>query len=263
MSVSIHPTAIIHENAKIGIDVEIGAYSCIGADVIIHDHVKIHSHVVVDSHTEIGAGTEIFPFAVLGQAPQHLRFEGEASKLIIGERNIIREHVTMHRGTAIGAMETIVGNDGFFMVGTHIAHDCIVGDGVIMANGVGLGGHVEIGNHVVMGAYSAVHQFVRIGDYTMIGGKATILGDVIPFAVVTGERAHLSGLNLIGLKRRGFDKDTISALRGAYRDLFEGEGTFDDRLSALNADTQDEVVQKLLDFIANNSDRPLCHPEQT
>lgn len=261
MSVSIHPTAIIDPKAQIGADVSIGAYSIVQGDVTLHDRVKIHSHVIIENGTEIGEDTEIFPFAVLGQPPQHLKYEGEASTLKIGARCIIREHVTMHRGTAIGVMKTTVGDDGFFMVGSHVAHDCIIGKNAIFANGVALAGHVEVGDFVTFGGFCAIHQFVRIGDYAMIGGKATVLGDVIPFAIVSGERANLSGLNLIGLKRRGFKKDMISQLRATYKDLFEGAGTFEDRLAAIGENSEIETVQKLYDFIKDGNGRPLCHPE--
>ena len=262
MSVLIHPTAIIDPKAQIGIDVSVGAYSIIHGDVILHDRVKIHSHVVIEGGTEVGEDTEIFPFAVLGQAPQHMKFEGEPSTLHIGARVVIREHVTMHRGTAVGIMKTVVGDDGLFMVGSHIAHDCIVGNHAIMANGVALGGHVEVGDFVTMGGFCAVHQFVRIGEYAMIGGKATVVGDVIPYAVVSGERAFLSGLNLVGLKRRGYSKDMLLQLRETYKELFEGPGTFENRLAALSQKDDAESSRKLFDFIKDGNGRPLCHPEK-
>lgn len=260
MSVDIHPTAIVHPKAQIGTHVSIGAFSMVNEGVILHDNVKIHPHVIIDSGTQIGEACEIFPFAVLGQPPQHLKYAGEASVLIIGARTIIREHVTMHRGTQIGIMKTVIGDDGLFMVGSHVAHDCVIGKNVIFGNNVAAGGHVEIGDYVYMGACSAVHQFVRIGDFAMIGGKATVLGDVIPFGAVSGERGCLSGLNHIGLKRRGFDRQTIANLRSAYKALFEGQGTFEDRLAALGERDQTTTVQKLCDFIKDSNERPLCHP---
>lgn len=261
MSVLIHPTAIVDPKAQLGTDVEIGAYSVVHAGSVLHDGVKLHSHVVIEGGSEIGTKTEIHPFAVLGKAPQHLKYAGEPSTLIVGARNIIREHVTMHRGTEVGNMQTIIGDDGFFMVGSHVAHDCIVGDNAVFANGVGVGGHVEIGNFVTMGGFSAVHQFVRIGDYAMVGGNATVLRDVIPYGIVAGEQAVLNGLNLVGLKRRGFDKTVLSELREIYKQLFEGAGTFDDRLQNLSEQTNSDIVQKLLDFIKTGNARNLCHPE--
>ena len=261
MTVSIHPTAIIDPKAQIGAGVSIGAYSVIHEGSILHDGVTLHSHVVVEGGTEIGADTEIFPFAVLGKAPQHLKYAGEPSTLVIGARNVIREHVTMHRGTAVDKMTTTIGDDGFFMVGSHIAHDCVVGNNAIFANGVGIGGHVEIGNYVTMGGFSAVHQFVRIGDFAMVGGNATVLRDVIPYGIVSGEQAYLNGLNLVGLKRRGFDKDARTNLRDTYKALFEGEGTFDERLQLLSAQDHSETVQTLLEFIKAGNARNLCQPE--
>ena len=189
----------------------------------------LHSHVAVAGRTTIGEATEVFPFASLGHQPQDLKYRGEPVELVIGARNRIREHVTMNPGTAGGGGVTRVGDDCLFMMSTHVAHDCLIGDGVIMANNATLAGHVEIGDQAVLGGLCAVHQHVRIGRGAMIGGLAGVVADVIPYGSVIGERAHLAGLNLVGLKRRGAGRDDIHGLRAAFGEMFEGEGTLQER----------------------------------
>ena len=263
MSSLIHPTAIIADGAKIGAHVAIGPYSVIGENVVIGDHCTLHSHVVIDGHTTLGQNNEIYPFAVIGKAPQHTKFHGEASTLVIGDRNVIREHVTMHPGTEVGTMTTVVGDDNMFFVGCHVAHDCIVGNSTIITNDAMLGGHVEIGDFAYVGGNSAIKQFVRIGQYAMVGGMTGVTADVIPFGNVFGPKAALVGLNLIGLKRRGFGKDEISAIRRAYRMLFADEGTFSERLVEVEQDYGDiDLVASVLRFIKEGGDNPLCHPER-
>ena len=259
---SFHETAIIDAGAKIGADVSIGPYCVIGSDVTLGDGVVLKSHVVIDGLTEIGEGTQIFPFSSIGMAPQDMKYAGEKSRLIIGRNNIIREHVTMNPGTAGGGMVTRVGDNCLFMVGIHVAHDCQVGNNVIMANNSGIAGHVSVGDFAVIGGLAAIHQFVRIGEHAMVGGLSAVEHDVIPFGSVTGERASLSGLNLIGLKRRGFDRDTIHGIRAAYRGLFEGEGTLDERVDQV-ADQYPEnaVVQQVAAFIRAESKRGLVIPK--
>ena len=213
MSNYIHDSAIIHIDAKIEENVKIGAYSIIGPNVNIGKGSIIHSHVVIDGYTSIGKDNIIYPFSVLGSTPQHTKYKGEKSELIIGNNNIMREHVTMHPGTEVGIKKTIVGNNGLFMVGCHIAHDSIVGDNVVFVNNAVIGGHVEISDFVYLGGHSAIHQFCRIGKHAIIGAGTTIDGDVIPFSSVVGSRGFLSGLNLVGLKRRGYDIKVITEYR--------------------------------------------------
>jgi len=257
---NIHPAALIHPGAKIGAGVEIGPYCTIGEGAVIGRAVRLISHVVVEGLTEIGEHTVVHPFAVLGGPPQHLAHKGEPTRLIIGERNIIREHVTMHTGTALGRGVTTVGSDGLFMVGSHVAHDCIVGDHVVFANNATLGGHVQVGDYVFMGGLSAVHQWSRIGRHAFIGGLAPVTKDVIPFALV-GNDARLEGMNLVGLKRRGFSRDTINDLRAAYRMLFAEEGTFQERLDDVaRVFGRSAEVSEVVTFIRADANRPLCLP---
>ena len=259
----IHPTAIVSPGAQLGQDVEIGAFCTIGPQVQLGDGVRLVSHVVVEGATQIGANTTIHPFAVLGGAPQHLAHKGEDTRLVIGERNIIREHVTMHTGTVGGGGVTTVGSDSLYMVGAHVAHDCVVGDRVTFANNATLGGHVVIGDFVFMGGLCAVHQFTRIGRYSFVGGGGVVTKDIIPYGSVWGNHAHLEGLNLVGLKRRGFTREAINALRAAYRLLFADEGTFQERLDDVaEAHAGTPEVMEIVDFIRAEANRPLCLPER-
>jgi UDP-N-acetylglucosamine acyltransferase len=229
----IHPTAIIDAAAQLGSGVTIGAYSVVGPHVTLGDGVKLHSHVVIDGYTTVGAGCEVWSFAVLGATPQHTRYDGEPSELHIGANCVIREHVTMHPGTAIGAMQTIVGNNGLFFAGAHVAHDCVVGDHVIFANNAALGGHVEIGDHVMLGGFAAVQQWCRVGAHAMVGAHSLVDADVMPFTIAAGNRATLSGINVIGLERRGFSPEIIAGLRDLFRNLIRGNGLFATRLAAV------------------------------
>ena len=230
---TIHPTAIIDAAAQVGSGVTIGAYSVVGPHVTLGDGVKLHSHVVIDGYTTVGAGCEVWPFAVLGATPQHTRYDGEPSELHIGANCVIREHVTMHPGTAIGAMQTIVGNNGLFFAGAHVAHDCVVGDRAIFANNAALGGHVEIGDHVMLGGFAAVQQWCRVGAHAMVGAHSLVDADVMPFTIAAGNRATLSGINVIGLERRGFSPEIIAGLRDLFRNLIRGNGLFATRLAAV------------------------------
>ena len=219
----IHPTAIVAHEAQIAATASIGPYCVVGPRVTLGERVRLISHVVVDGITTIGEGSTLYPFASIGHRPQDLKYKGEPSRLEIGRNNQIREHVSMNPGTEGGGMVTHVGDNCLFMVGSHVAHDCQIGDHVILVNNVALGGHVEIGDFAIIGGNSAVHQFVRIGKQVMVGGMTGVENDVIPYAAVTGNRAHLSGLNLVGLKRRAFSREDIHALRNAYRLLFAPE----------------------------------------
>ncbi len=213
MSSTIHPTAFVDPKAEIGAGVEIGAFSVIGPQVTLHDNVKLWSHVVIEGITTIGEASEIYPFSVIGCAPPDRKYKGEPSRLVIGKDTIIREHVTMHTGTANDRMETTIGNGGLFMAGTHVAHDCVLGDNVIMANQSAIAGHVQLGNNVIIGGLAAVMQRVRIGDGAIIGFLSAVENDVIPYGLVHGERAFLDGINIIGLERSGVDKEHIAAIK--------------------------------------------------
>ncbi len=259
---NIHPTALIESGAIIDDAAEVGPYCVIGAKVRLQAGVKLHSHVVVSGRTTIGAGTEIYPFASIGSSPQDLKFSGEDSELIIGQNNRIREHVTINPGTRGGGMVTRVGDGCLIMVGVHIAHDCQIGSSVILVNNATLAGHVEVGDFAIIGGLSAVHQFVRIGQHVMIGGMTGVGNDVIPYGLVTGNRGHLSGLNLIGLKRRGFAREEITALQATFRRLFSGDGTMAARLEKEQADNPTDLARHVVDFIAADSSRALCQPKE-
>ena len=258
---NVHPTAIVHDGAKLGPGVEIGPYCIVGPAVTLGAGVRLLSHVVVEGVTEIGEQCEVHPFANLGGPPQHLAHRGEPTRLVVGARNVIREHMTMHTGTAGGRGVTTVGSDCLFMVGSHIAHDCIIGDHVVLANNAAIGGHVQIGDHVFMGGLSAAHQHTRIGRHAFVGGLAPVTKDVIPYALV-GNDAHLVGMNLVGLKRRGFSRETISDLRTAYRLLFAEEGAFSERVEDVaRVFGQSPEVSEVIAFIRADANRPLCQPK--
>ncbi|HZS83720.1 MAG TPA: acyl-ACP--UDP-N-acetylglucosamine O-acyltransferase [Stellaceae bacterium] len=258
----IHATAIVEPGAKLAESVLVGPYCHIGGEVELEDGVALHSHVVVAGRTTIGAGTRIFPFASIGHPPQDLKYAGEPSRLVIGRDNTIREHVTMNPGTKGGGMVTRVGNGCLFMVGVHVAHDCTVGDHVVMANNATLGGHVVVGDHAVLGGLSAVHQFVRIGQHAMIGGMSGVERDVIPYGSVMGDRARLSGLNIIGMQRRGFSREEIQTLRSAFQLLFAENGTFSVRVDEIAARFPDsKPIQDIVAFIRADSSRGLCKPD--
>jgi UDP-N-acetylglucosamine acyltransferase len=259
--VTIHPTAIVHPSAEIGRGVAVGPFCVVGADVVLADEVRLISHVVIDGRTCLGPGTVVFPFASLGQPPQDLKYRGEPSRLEIGARNRIREYVTMNPGTEGGGMVTRIGDDGLFMASAHVGHDCILGNEVILANNALLGGHVHLGNFAFVGGNSAVHQFCRVGDYAWIGGMTGVERDVIPFGMATGDRARLTGLNLVGLERRGFPRDDIQALRSAYRVLFGPDGTFAERLDEVERVFGANLrVGEIVEFVRVKSSRGLCQP---
>lgn len=231
--------------------------------MVIGEGTVLKSHVAIAGNTTIGKNCTIFPFASLGHAPQDLKFHGEASTLTIGDNVTIREHVTMNPGTEGGGMKTSVGNNCLFMVGSHVAHDCKVGNNVILANNATLAGHVEVGDFAIIGGLAALHQFVRVGAHAMIGGMSGVEHDVIPYGSVMGERANLAGLNLVGLKRRGFDRDTIHALRNAYKTIFEDDaGTLAERTEKAKT-TYGEVaaVMDILAFVNDKGSRSLCVPK--
>lgn len=258
----IHPTAIVESGASIGGDVVIGPYCIVGAEVALASGVKLLSHTVVTGRTTVGENTAIYPFASIGHRPQDLKYKGEASRLEIGRNNVIREHVTMNPGTEGGGMVTRVGDDCLFMVGCHVAHDCTIGNHVIMANNATLGGHVAIGDHAILGGLSAVHQYVRIGRYAMIGGMSGVEQDVIPYGSVMGDRAKLSGLNIVGMKRHGVSRDNIHALRTAYRLLFAQEGALNERLDdVIDMYKANDPVMEIVTFMREESVRGVCQPK--
>lgn len=258
---AIHPTAVIDAGAKLGERVSIGPYCAIGQDVELGDDVQLMSHVVVAGRTKIGPATRVFPFASIGHQPQDLKYKGEPSRLEIGARTTIREHVTINPGTEGGGMLTKIGDDCLLMVGAHVAHDCRIANHVIIVNNVLLGGHIDIGDYAVIGGGAAVHQFVRIGQHAMVGGMSGVEADVIPFGMVMGNRAHLAGLNLVGLKRRGFDREAIHQLRAAYRLLFAQEGTLQERVADVEKLFPSNVLMgEVLTFVRQESSRGLCLP---
>lgn len=259
---TIHPTAVIEDGAKLAAGVTIGPFCSVGSRVSLDKGVVLESHVVITGRTKVGAGTRIFPFASIGHQPQDLKYRGEPSELVIGRDNVIREQVTMNPGTEGGGMVTRVGDKCLFMVGAHVAHDCQVGDNAILANNATLAGHVEVGEFAILGGLSAVHQFARIGRHAMVGGMSGVEGDVIPYGSVMGNRAHLSGLNVVGLKRRGFSRDVIHDLRKAYRLLFAEEGTMAERLDDVADEFgENEPVMDIVNFIRSDSSRAICQPK--
>lgn len=258
---AVHPTAQVHASAQLAQGVEVGPWCVVGPNVVLAEGVRLASHVVIQQDTTIGQGATIHPFAVIGGDPQHSGYKGEPVRLEIGANNLIREHCTFNRGTPQGAGVTVVGANNLFMTGAHVGHDCVVGDNVVMANHATLGGHAVIGDRVFLGGLCAVHQNGRVGQGAIIGGLAAVTRDVIPYGSAWGNHARLRGLNLIGLKRKGYGKDQIRRLLAAYRDLFEGEGEFASRLAAAEAQYGDLAeIAEILDFIRAGGKRPLCLP---
>ncbi len=258
----IHPNAVVDPNAEIAESVKIGPFCVVGPDVKLGENVELLSHVVVEGRTTIGDNTKIFPFASVGHCPQDLKYSGEPSRLEIGENNTIREHVTINPGTEGGGMLTKIGNQCLVMVGAHIGHDCQIGDNVILVNNATLAGHVIVENWAIIGGLSAVHQFCRIGRHAMIGGMSGVENDVIPYGSVTGNRARLGGLNIVGLKRRNFDREVIHSMRTAYRLLFAQEGTMAERVEDVYKMYKDvEPVMEIVKFIRQDSSRGVCTPK--
>lgn len=259
----IHPTAIIESSVKLGNNVEVGAYTVITGNTKIGEGTKIIAQAHITGNTKIGKNNTIYPFASIGTAPQDLKFKGEEVFLEIGDNNTIREHVTINPGTVTGASKTIIGNNCLFMVGAHIAHDCVVGNNVILANNATLAGHVQVGDNAIIGGLSAVHQFVRIGANAMVGGMSGIESDVIPYGNAFGERASLNGLNLIGLKRKNFDREKIHSLRNAFKDIFEADGNMSEKISKVKDEYKNNnEVLEIISFIETGKDRAICQPKK-
>ncbi len=258
---TIHPTAVVDPAAEIGDGVSIGPFSVVGPNVRLGDGVVLHAHTVVDGRTTLGAGVAVFPHATVGMVPQDLKYRGEPSRLEVGEKTVIRECVTLHLGTEGGGMLTRVGSNCLLMANAHVAHDCVVGNNVILVNCATLGGHVHIGDNAILGGLSAVHQWVRIGEGVMVGGMTGVENDVIPFGMVTGNRARLGGLNLVGLRRANYPRDDIHALRNAYKLLFEGDDPLSVRLGRVaEVHGGSLLVDRMIEFIRAGGDRAICTP---
>ena len=258
----VHPSAFVEEGAQLGQGVRIGPFCHVGPEVQLGDGVELKSHVVVSGKTVIGDGTLIFPFACIGEVPQDLKFKGEKTRLEVGARNRIREHVTMNAGTEGGGGVTRVGDDGLFMAGCHVAHDVQIGNRVIIVNNAALAGHCVVEDDVIIGGLSGVHQWVRIGQGAIIGAVTMVTNDVIPYGLVQAPRGELHGLNLVGLKRRGVARDDITALRAAFQMLAQGEGAFQDRARRLGEEAESVYVRNIVDFITGASDRSFLTPGQ-
>ena len=261
MSRLIHPSAVVEDGAKLGEGVHIGPFCHVGPDVELGEGVELVSHAAVHGRTAIGARTRIFPFASIGHQPQDLKFKGEPSTLTIGADCLIREGVTMNPGTEGGRMTTTVGDRCAFLANSHVGHDCTVGSNVILSNNVMLAGHVTIGDFVICGGGAAVIQFARVGSHAFVGGMSGLEQDLIPYGLAMGNRAHLAGLNLVGLRRRGFSREAIHDLRRAYRLLFAAEGTLKERVEDVAAEFSNHPqVHEILDFIREGGDRAICTP---
>lgn len=256
----IHPSAIIADGADIGAGCSIGPFCVIGPKVKLGQGVTLKNHVVIDGDTSIGDETTVFSFAVIGEIPQDLKFDGEETRLEIGARNRIREHVTINSGTAGGGGLTKIGDDGLFMAGCHIAHDAHIGNRVIVVNSSAIAGHCILEDDVIVGGLCGVHQFVRIGQGAIIGALSMVTNDVVPHGLVMGPRGVLDGLNLVGLKRRGVARSDITALRAAFQALKDGEGTFHDRAERLKDEVESQYVQQMVDFILGDTDRNFLTP---
>jgi UDP-N-acetylglucosamine acyltransferase len=256
----IHPSAVIADGAQIGIDCTIGPFCVVGPEVVLGDRVTLKSHVVLDGDTHIGEDCVIFSFAVVGEIPQDLKFDGEKTQLRIGARNRIREHVTINTGTAQGGGMTRIGDDGLFMAGCHIAHDVQIGNRVIVVNSSAVAGHCIIEDDVIIGGLSGVHQFVRIGQGAIIGAVTMVTNDVVPHGLVQGPRGVLDGLNLVGLKRKGVSRADITALRASFQMLKDGEGAFQDRARRLADESDSPYVLQMVEFILGETDRNFLTP---
>lgn len=261
----IHKTAIISKSAAVSHTASVGPFCVIGKNVELHDNVELISHVCIEKNTVINKNSKIYPFATIGYAPQDLKYHDEESQVVIGENTTVREHVTIHRGTANGGMKTVVGNGCLLMVGVHIAHDCILGDGVIMANNATLGGHVIVEDYAIIGGLAAIHQFTRIGKHSIIGGLSGVAEDVIPYGSVVGKRAKLVGINLVGMKRHKFNRDDINLMRAIYQKLFgkhKNMQNFNEKVREISSTyVNTQCVNEVITFLLHDSKRSICMPE--
>lgn len=247
----IHETAVVHPTAEVADSVEIGPYSIIGEQVKIGEGTQIGSHVFIDKWTHIGKGCQIYQYASLGAAPQHLRYNGEETYVIIGDNNIIREYVTIHRGTPFGNGKTVLGNENFIMAYAHVAHDCILGNRIVMASYAALGGHVEIGDHAIIGGIVAIHQFVRIGTYAFVGGATALTRDIPPYVTASGMKVKFYGINVVNLQRNNIPAEVITGLRKAYKVLFRSHLTMEEAIKKVQEDPVYALpeVKHMIDFI--------------
>tara|TARA_B100000029_G_scaffold515509_1_gene622995 strand:+ start:3353 stop:4135 length:783 start_codon:yes stop_codon:yes gene_type:complete len=256
----IHNSSVINKKAKIEKNVKIGPFCYVGPQVEIQEGVELISNVYIEGKTKIGKGTRVFPFASIGTEPQDLKYKGEENSVEIGENNIIREYVTVNPGTTRGGGKTIIGNNNLLMISSHVAHDCKIGNNVVIANNVPLGGHVTIEDSVVIGGNSAVQQFTRIGRLAMIGGMTGVLKDVIPFGLSFGNRNYLRGINLIGLKRKKYENKTIMELDSAFKKIFSSKNLHEN-LNNINGEYKDnDLVKEVINFIEKDKKRPICTP---
>jgi len=261
MTVIIHPTAIVDDAVTLGSGVVIGPYCVLTGPVVLGDDVELKSHVIVEGHTRIGAGTVVHPFSVLGAPTPDRKYKGEAAELIIGAKNVIREYVSMHPGTAADKMKTVIGDNNLFLERVHVAHDCIIGNHCTFVNNVGISGHVVIEDHVTIGGMTGITQRIRIGHHAFIGGFVKLEEDVIPFALVRGEHGYLDGVNIIGMQRHNYSETDISAVRKAYRQIFGDGGTFAERVAQAESDfAGSPAAMDMITFI-NNRDKALCQPK--
>ena len=256
----IHKTAIVDPKAKISANVNIGPYSIIGANVEIGEDTDINSHVSIAGHTKIGKKNKIYPFASIGNNPQDLKYNGEKSYLEIGDSNTIREYVSINPGTDGGGGLTKIGNNCLFMVSSHVAHDCVIGDNVVAVNNVAIGGHVQIDDNAIIGGNSAIHQYIRIGKFAMIGGICAVIRDVIPYGLVHGNRSILQGINLIGLRRNNIPNQEIALLSKAYKEIFKSENLSENLKNLSEEFKENDLVIEILKFIQKDKKRPICTP---
>lgn len=258
MAIEIHPTAIVDKEAEIEDGVVIGPYCIVGKAARIKKGVRLISNVIIEGRTEIGEDTIIYPFTSIGLPPQDLKYKGEDTGVIIGKKNIIREYITIHRASVGGDGFTVIGDNNFLMAYVHIAHDCKIGNSVLMANAATLAGHVKVEDHAVIGGLVAVHQFTRIGSYAMVGGFSGVGQDIPPYMIASGARARLFGLNTVGLKRHGFSEETLSELKRAYKILFREKRTLKDAIKKIQAELPySEEIRHLIEFIEENK-RGIC-----
>ena len=256
----IHKTAIVDPKAKISANVNIGPYSIIGPNVEIGEHTVINSHVSIAGHTKIGKKNTIYPFSSIGNNPQDLKYNGEKSYLEIGDSNTIREYVSINPGTDGGGGLTKIGNNCLFMVSSHVAHDCVIGDNVVAVNNVAIGGHVQIDDNAIIGGNSAIHQYIRIGKFAMIGGICAVIRDVIPYGLVHGNRSVLQGINLIGLRRKNIPNQEIALLSKAYKEIFKSENLSENLKNLSEEFKENDLVKEILKFIQKDKKRPICTP---
>ena len=263
----IHNTSVVSQSAKISDSAKIGPFCVVGDDVELGDGVELFSHICIDKNTIIGSGTKVYPFATIGFMPQDLKYENEESYVEIGRNTVIREHVTIHRGTKGGILKTTIGDNCLLMVGVHVAHDCVVGNNVIMANNATLGGHVIVEDNAIIGGLAAIHQFTRIGKYSIIGGLSGVAEDVIPYGSVSGKRACLIGINLVGMKRHKFNREKINSVRNVYEEIFGAKNKYSDTIFSLRVKQISpelrcvKEVAEIIDFLNNDSKRSICMPE--